>query len=172
MADSPVRLLFIGQAAKGWSEEGLADHGTAWRRPAEIVTGPPPRSGYWQVVGRIVTDVHAQAGLPAPMGTLSDVIGWSNLVKVGHPGRNPGPGSWKVQADLCVEQLRHEVAVMHPSAVVLMTRDFASKEILLQVFGDEGWTNDVPEEDRVAWKLAPVPVIWMNHPRNMGPKGY
>ena len=40
------------------------------------------------------------------------------------------------------------------------------------MFGGDGWTNDVPEEDRVAWKLSSVPVVWMNHPRNVGPRGY
>ena len=68
VADAPVRLLFIGQATKGWGEEELAEYGTAWRRAAEIVARPPSRSGYWQVVRRIVTDVHAQAGLPSPRG--------------------------------------------------------------------------------------------------------
>ncbi len=94
------------------------------------------------------------------------------MVKVGHSNRNPRLASWEAQADLCIEQLGYEVATMHPLAVVMMTRDFTSKEVLLPVFGDSGWTNDVPQEDRVAWKLAPMPVIWMNHPRNMGQAGY
>ena len=168
----PLRLLFIGQATRGWSEEALEDYETAWRRAVDIVAAPLPGSKYWQVVRRIVAAVGRSVGLSDISDRLPEFIGWSNLVKVGHPDRNPYEASWKAQADLCLEQLRHEVELMRPDAIVVMTRDFASKEILLPMFGETGWEQDVPEKDRVAWKLAPMPVVWMNHPRRMGPSGY
>lgn len=170
--EAPLRLLFVGQATRGWSEGYLEDYDAAWRCAADIVATPSPGSQFWQDVRRIVAGIGAAAGTPDLSGALPEVIGWSNILKVGHPDRNPREASWKVQAELCIEQLRYEVAVMRPAAVVLMTRDLASKEVLLPVFGRDGWTNDVPEADRVAWKRAPMPVIWMNHPRRPGGPGY
>ena len=167
-----LRLLFVGQATRYWNEPELADYERSWRNSADVVASSPRASGYWQVVRRIVTDVCADLGMPDHAERLPGLIGWSNLVKIGHPDRNPSASSLELQTELCIEQLRHEVATMAPSAVVVMTRDFARDEVLLPVFGQTGWTNDVPEEDRVAWKLTPLPVIWMNHPRNMGPSGY
>ena len=168
----PPPILFVGQATRGWSKPELADFDTAWRQAADVVGAPPSRSGFFQVVRRITAGVGNAICKPDAYTDLRTSIGWSNLVKVGHPDRNPLPPSWKQQADLCIEQLRHELEVLRPAAVVVMTRDFASKEILLPVFGDAGWKNDLPTEDRVAWKPGPTSVIWMNHPRHMGPTGY
>jgi len=100
-------------------------------------------------------------------------VGYSNLVKIGRARGNPQPDAIAVQQALCIELLLHELEIMKPDAVVLLTRNFAQCEIVEPVFGPEGWTQDVPSEDRVAHKVVMGrPIVWMNHPRNPGPAGY
>ena len=169
--NKPV-ILFVGQTTSGWAEEERAEFARSWQDAAALVAAPPSKSGFWQVVRQITAGVAAELGLAGPDGRLDDLIAWSNVVKVGHPDRNPDEPSWKVQADLCVEQLRQEIEELKPVATVLLTRNFAQREVVEPVFGADGWSFDTEGQDRVAYRTAPSTVVWMNHPRNMGASGY
>jgi hypothetical protein len=164
-------ILFIGQATRGWATDEIRDYDAATLRAEQLVRTPPSRSGFWQVV-REITRKTRQGVDHSVIPDLTRSMGWSNLIKIGHPKRNPGQAFWKAQAELCVEQLRHEIDVMKPTAVMLLTRNLAQRQIVEPIFGKDDWEFDTKEKDRVAWKTLGRPIIWMNHPRNMGPSSY
>jgi hypothetical protein len=170
----PFTILFCGQATRGFNEEDLADFDRCGARCGEIAhnlrgarTGP-----FWQVVDDIMRGVYQSLCRPVPDTGLSSVIGYTNLLKIGRVGTNPLPQSCRMQADLCIEQLNYEIKTMNPTAIVLLTASYAQHEIVEPVFGADGWAQDVPDCNRVAFKTTPRAVIWGNHPRNMGPAGY
>lgn len=166
-------ILFIGQATKDWTKRAVSNYQGAVKEGIALAHCCADRNGpFFQVVDEIVWAVCGQLDLE-PAGGQGDLVGWSNLAKIGRIHGNPAPTLIALQQDLCIGTLRHELETMQPAAVVLLTRNFAQHEILEPVFGRDGWTQDLPSEDRVAHKtLAGRPIVWMNHPRNPGPAGY
>jgi len=160
-------ILFVGRATRGWSEDEVATfegaHAVAERLLIGVEAGKHKWPFFWQTL-QIATGVTREEEPPP--------IAWSNLVKIGVPAGNPSAALVQAQRELCAEQLRHEIAQIKPRAVVLMVRNYG-QEILEDVFGAEGWMQDLPTEDRVASKLCgELPVIWTNHPQAPGGKGY
>jgi hypothetical protein len=170
----PFTILFCGQATRGFNEEDLADFDRCVERCGKIAHNfrAARKGGFWQVVDDIMGGVYQSLCLPAPDTGLSSVIGYTNLLKIGSVGKNPLPASCRMQADLCIEQLNYEIKTMNPTAIVLLTGNYVQQEILEPVFGADGWTQDVPDCDRVAFKTTPRTVIWGNHPRKRVPAGY
>lgn len=165
-------ILFIGQATRDWTKPALGNYAGAVNEAVAIAHCCLDRHGpFWQVVDEVVWGVCE--ALNKSIANQGDVVGWSNLAKIGRAQGNPEPNMIAAQQALCIELLRHELEIMQPDAVVLLTRNFGQREILEPVFGREGWTQDVPSDDRVAHKVEKGrPIVWMNHPRNPGPAGY
>ena len=176
ISDIPARILFIGQATGGeWSSESLSDYDKAWDKATnEVAECAPSRTGgFWQVVDDITKNTFREIGVQLPAERYCDVIGWSNLAKISKYSGNPNGGALNMQADLCVEQLQFEIQTMDPTAIVLLSGEFARKQILYPVFGEDDWSHDNEERDRVAFKVVHGrPVLFLNHPRRMGGPGY
>jgi hypothetical protein len=162
--DNP-QLLFIGQATSGAMLDGTyTDVAQESYELLEKYTLHPGRSGFWQALTTIIK----QCGLIASPSGTRPIVGWSNLCKIGDTQANPSAQSIRDQADLCIRALREELRAAKPTITVLLTGHFAQDEILYPVFGNEGWRNNVPAEDRIAVKDHPDygVVLWSYHPRS------
>lgn len=165
-------ILFIGQATKDWTKQPLGCYAGAVREGiAQAHCCGDRRGPFFRTVDNIIWEVCDRLRIqPQNQGHVG---GWSNLVKIGRPGGNPRAHHIHMQRNLCIEMLRCEIKVMQPDAVVLLTGNYAQSEILEPVFGAGGWKQDMPSADRVAYKtLAGRPIVWMNHPRRPGGRGY
>jgi len=160
-------ILFVGRATRGWDEDDVATfegaHAAADRLVTDVENGNCKSPFFSQV---------RQIAMGAQKGSEPLPIAWSNLAKIGHPKSNPGSRLLCAQWDMCIKQLRHEIAEINPRAVVLMVGSYG-EALLKAVFGTDGWKQDVPTEDRVASKLCDgVPVIWTNHPQTPSGRGH
>ena len=134
---------------------------------------PRGKWAFWQFARAIARKVLAETGGDASDGALTSHCGWSNLAKVGDTLGNPSPESLAIQAPLCVEALRAEIALFKPTGIVITATNFAQAEIIEPVFGGE-WSQNRPDADRIAYKLDPksgAAVVWTNHPQRMAPAG-
>ncbi len=168
------RLLFIGKATRDFSQPDLASfEGARASAVGHLSALPQGVSAFWQFARAIAREVLRQTGGDASDGALAAHCGWSNLAKIGDIYDNPGPASLAIQAPLCVEALRAEIARFKPTGIVIAATNFAQREIIEPVFGDD-WSQDVPDADRIAYKLdarSGAAVVWTNHPQGMTPEG-
>lgn len=167
------RVLFVGQATRGYGGPEVADFDSAFERGAELVLSksfPTGRTAFWRFARGVMRGV--ALGLKHPAADhdrrLAASVGWSNLAKVGDKKGNATPVSLAVQADLCVQALRSEIELMRPDAVVVATGGYAKARIFDHVFGAEGWSPAAYEERRVhlmrhAPTSAPI-AVWTAHP--------
>ena len=173
-ASPALRVLFVVRATRGFDEERVSTYEGAAARAAELVTetylsdeGSPAQSDFWRfarnVLGAALDGSGSQGG-----DRLADHVGWSNLAKIGNTKGNATPDSLSIQKGLCREALRLEMAAIKPQAVVLTTGDYAEEEVLLPVFGMDGWTEE--RTGRAAWRwkagepFCPL-VVRTHHPQ-------
>lgn len=172
---SVPRILFVGQSTYGslW-EAGLpfADAIPKSISHAKECLGNAGTSTFWQAIRSIADQVLRTVGA----GNDPELtVGWSNLAKLGQSKTgNPKSDLLDAQAALCVRALSEEIEMMKPDATVLLTGNYADKEILLPAFGKSGWNNNVANEDRVAVKKHEKFgfLLWAYHPRDMRLKGF
>ena len=184
-AASPVRLLFVGQTAYEWEQDG-EPVGAADPLPLEkaaeqyastlqrlLVSNESP---FWQGVRTISERVVRALGIGAmaEREKLSEIVAWSNLAKIHRiqeGAGNPPPKFIQQQQDVCVKSLRSEIHRAKPSAVVLLTGGAFGKEIISEVFGpDQTWWQNDAKSERVAGKWNAdfeTIVLWGNHPAAM-----
>ncbi len=174
---SALRVLFIGRATRDFGEERVSTYEGA-TRATEVVAatympeeGTPPQSDFWRFARNVLRAALDGSGVPKDT-RLTNHLGWSNLAKIGDTKGNATPPSLSIQGELCREALRAEMAAMKPHAVVLatgfLTHRYGEEEVLLPVFGDEGWTQE--QAGRAAWRwkscgtLCPL-VVRTEHPQ-------
>ena len=172
---APFRILFVDGATTDYSEDRVATYEGAIQRDIEIAKNFLARrqTPFWQFSYDVLCGVLERC--KGASSNLHDLIGWSNLVKIGDIKGDPTQDSLEKQAGLCIEQLRVEIAALRPDAIVLPTSNCAENEILYPVFHRDGWNWDNADYDRVAFKRDPETgtlVVWTNHPQSMGPSGY
>lgn len=176
----PVRLLFIGRATRDYSQDCVNTYERAITRDEEIVHAYllGRKAPFWQFIEDVAEGARQVIVPSFPRDRRHELVGWSNLVKIGNMCSNPASEAIKQQAELCIAQLRSELDIMRPHVIILLATNYAEDEILYPVFGRDNWRWDNQERDRVAFKafqLAPssgAVVIWTNHPQAMGPIGY
>ena len=172
---APFRILFVDGATRDYSEDRVATYEGAIQRDIEIAKNflAKRQTPFWQFSYDVLCGVLERC--KGASSNLHDLIGWSNLVKIGDIKGNPTQESLEKQAGLCIEQLRVEIAALRPDAIVLPTSNCAEDEILYPLFHRDGWNWNSADYDRVAFKRDPetgTPVVWTNHPQSMGPSGY
>jgi hypothetical protein len=174
--DIPFTVLIIGQAVgKNYNSSDLSDYDAAWDEASKTVAEccPGGVGVFWKAARRIVLGTLVKLESELPDSRYDDIVGFTNLTKIAKLDGNPTQKQISEQASLCVEQLKYEIEFMRPTAIIMMVRNFAQKEIIEPVFGADKWEFDTPAKDCVAFKYyQKIPVIWMNHPRVPGKKGY
>ena len=172
---APFRILFVDGATRDYGEDRVATYEGAIQRDIEIAKNflAKRQTPFWRFSYDVVCGVLERC--KGASSNLHDLIGWSNLVKIGDIKGNPTQESLEKQAGLCIEQLRVEIAALHPDAIVLPTSNCAENEILYPVFHRDGWHCDNADYDRVAFKRDPETgalVVRTNHPQSIEPSGY
>jgi hypothetical protein len=175
----PYRFLFIGQATTGWDESGIHDTFEGSLHEATNTLSQPTPGTFWPFVRKVVEESLAALGVPFEAEDFRKVVAWSNLVKVGKARPYAGNGSKNpfgplvdIQAERCVEQIRYEVSHCRPHAVIILTSNYADKEILFPAFG-EGNSWPVSHMcEHVQYRTIEVdgfsaPAVWTNHPRTL-----
>jgi hypothetical protein len=137
-AGSPIRLLFVGQATRGQfydSPRCNPAFSEAAERSEQILRSfiASPRTPFWGMTCNIAKRaLHLIGSKPEWNERLSDVISWTNLVKIGTSVGNRPPGA-KLrgdQSEICVRLLRSELRRQKSTAVILMTGNYAGTQIL------------------------------------------
>lgn len=169
-----ARLLFVGQATRGWGDVPLDYEAAAVRtgKVMEELLTRPHRSVFWQDIRWIADQVLRLEGKTDPDEGVLQAVGWSNLLKIGRTNRNATPDFVPMQRDLCIECLRAEVDKMRPAATILMSGMFCS-EIVLGAFGADLWRQNSKNSDRVSVKehSAMGTILWTDHPRSLRKDG-
>jgi hypothetical protein len=173
------RVLFVGKATSGWTEERLDSFDGSRSRAEDVVRDLLPTGGtaFWQFAREVLRQTLHFCEIEAADAELPSYCGWSNLVKIGETCSGytpPGDESLRRQKSLCIEALRMEIKRIRPTAVVLTTQDYAKYEIVLPLFGGAMWRFDTPQQDSVAFKFHTgfnTTLIWTNHPQGMRPPG-
>ncbi len=159
-------LLFIGQATSGMVYETDLDYTAATRECTSMLTNflRSPRGAFWQSVCRIREQV---SRIAMPSGNTA-AIGWSNLCKIGAAEGNPKPIMIIAQSRLSVELLQQELRTANPKVTIFLTGNFGTDEILYPAVGNDGWRNNVAEENRVAVKYNSTfgLLLWGYHPKS------
>jgi hypothetical protein len=171
---SPARLLFVGQATRGWGEvpldyEAAADK--SWKVMEELLI-QPGRAVFWQDIRWITAQVLRMNGETDTDQAMLQAVGWSNLLKIGRTNRNATSDFAPAQRHLCIECLRAEVDEMQPDATILMSGTF-HKDIVLDTFGPDSWRQNSKSSDRVSVKehSAMGTILWTDHPRSLRKDG-
>jgi len=169
----PVRLLFVGQATGG-NLEGASDFIRSAEKSIEIVSNAP-NSPFWQDIWQILERALRTVGAADLIERRDEIVGWSNLVKIGNMKHNPGEKEIAVQANLCIEALHAEIRAFRPIATILFTGHYAERDIMGPAFESaNNFLDNVKDQDRVAVKNHPEfgPILWAYHPRDMRQHGY
>jgi hypothetical protein len=175
----PLRLLFVGQATHGNLEDALLGfEGGIAKSTRVIIDALMPRkrplnSPFWQAVRRILEYALCTTNAVEWTPRLHELVGWSNLVKIGDAKGNTGSCTIAEQSTLCVEALRAEIGSLRPLATILLSGNFARDEIFYPTFGHEGWRSNVEAEGRVSVKnhVGLGALIWAHHPLDMRRRG-
>ena len=125
-----VPYPFCGRGNKGLQRDRVATYEGAIQRDIEIAKNflAKRQTPFWQFSYDMLCGVLERC--KGASSNLHDLIGWSNLVKIGDIKGNPTQEFLKKQAGLCIEQLRVEIAALRPDAIVLPTSNCAEEEIL------------------------------------------
>ncbi len=154
--DVKFTVLFVGQAvSKKYSFPDLAEYDTAWDKATDEVAQccPAGKGVFWNAASRIVKGALVATGSSLQDNRYDDIVGFTNLAKIAKVDGNPNSAQIAFQAGLCVDQLKREIDLMKPTAIVMMVRNFAQNNIIEPVFGTHGWEHDTPQKDRVAFKI-------------------
>lgn len=174
------RVLFVGKATSGWNEERLDSFDGSKKQAEDILKewGPRPRKAFWEFSRAVLRQALRSCNIEADDVELASFSGWSNLVLIGDTGSYSPPKGRALdrQKELCIVALRAEIIRFRPTAVVLVSNDYAMHQIAHPVFGgnDGTWSFDTPQQSSVAWKFHPdleTTVVWTNHPQGMRPPG-
>jgi hypothetical protein len=168
------RILYVGKATRGFGEPDLGGFDDAASGSMKVIEDwlLPGGSAFWQFI-RAVLQLSAEACGQPSNARLLEHFGWSNLAKIGDLDGNPDKWSLDIQKELCREALAVEIAAFAPTATILATTNYAQKQIVFPLFGEEDWCFDTPKKNRVAFKEHPQfgLLIWTNHPQGMRPAG-
>jgi hypothetical protein len=168
------RILYVGKATRGFGECNLDGYTGAVTGASKVIDEwlLPGGSAFWQFIRAVLQKLAAKCSQPTGVELLRH-FGWSNLAKIGDLDGNPDAWSLKSQLDLCLEALAAEIAAFQPTAVILATTNYAENEVVFPLFGQDDWSFDTIERDRVAYKRHPQfgLVAWTNHPQGMRPPG-
>ena len=167
------RVLYVGRATRDFGASHLDGFSGAAAGASRVVDEWFMRggSGFWQFIRAILKRIAEDCGQPGE--ALPARLAWSNLAKIGNLTGNPGGRSLREQQELCIEALTMEIEAFKPTAILIATTNYAEKEVVFPLFGDEGWSFDTPEEDRIAYKQHPTfgLIAYTNHPQGMRPAG-
>ena len=176
----PLRLLFVGQATHGNLEDTLLGFEGGIAKSIKVISDallpgktPLANSPFWQAVRRILEYALCTTNAVEWTPRLHELVGWTNLVKIGDARGNTASRTIAEQSTLCVEALRAEIGSLRPLATILLSGNYARDEILYPAFGREGWRNNVEAEGRVAVKnhAGLGALIWAHHPLDMRRRG-
>jgi hypothetical protein len=186
-APSPFRILYIGRALKdGAHDPALDDYDRAvsWSKGVirdRLILGDPP-SPFWSFIREIVRRTFYAVGRDPASIPLDKIVAWSNLAKISALRGNPYGSQLKTQSKLCVDLLKAEIGRAKPTAIIIAVGDYAQREILYPLLGEEGWIHDTeaknqnaklsygPDSTPVVW-LNRAAVVWTNHPQGKGMGG-
>lgn len=133
------------------------------------------RSAFWRVIRRAVSDLGiCDPDLPAWPSSLT----WTNLYKLSPAaGGNPSGALIRLQHDLCVELLRHEIVEYQPARMLFLTgMDWAAP--FLSAIGDFAprWRGSGSVQAAGAMKIRGLPsaaaVVVAQHPQGKGDGTY
>lgn len=92
---------------------------------------------------------------------------WTNIAKIGDRTTNPDENLLKEQEALAISTLRAEIEVYKPRLIVVVTGDFAGRQIVEPVFNPDGanWEKDKSGQWPFWWLKQVPPVLWTYHPQ-------
>ena len=156
-------IMLVGKATAGnWRSESF---NATVRRPTERLEErwkatydhlraerEKQRSAFWRFWGRL--------------DTIGSPVIWTNLAKIGVKSGNPHGWYLESQKELACQTLEAEIKEYKPFLVVLVTADYAKREIVYCQWPQRNW--NVSKIDGTCWIASngrEPPVLWTDHPQ-------
>lgn len=152
-ATGTPKIMFVGQATRGLDAEGdsksqLAAAARWFVRDFVVAERFDRRSAFWRFVVAVTLRLLNRNHDPSypsdqDVAWALDRIVWTNLLKIAVNGANPVGGAAQAQRDLCADILRHEMQVLAPDCVVILTNEYEG-DLVWRVFGKDWKTLGDP----------------------------
>ena len=159
--ESNVRLMMVGKATAEWKVKGTSPEVNQSDKfiEKEIIPGKY-HSAFWFFMKSLALALHNHPDLENDKEIYRSVA-WSNVMRIGEGGYNPGRTVAALQRKACLELLKSEVDLYAPTHLVFVTGSTYWRD-LEQLF-PVNWTEHATDYWRA--KYGETQIFWTRHPQ-------